>query len=683
MSNSFNLLLDIPEFIHLLDPYLDQGDVSSLARTCRKMYRYWTPSVYRSLEVVYGHNFKLFCSTPALLALARNIHYTRKVKFGVDELRYYYNCVLDFEEVHSRTIDTPRSRPSWLPPSDIRTYEVVALPPMSCLSRLHLNLGPSRKRLYSVSSIENPRTRLAQICWLVSLNPGLVELYLDGIPLQNSRDGRRFGEVIAGLNRLKKLRVMVHCKNEDDDWVELWSYIFFSCPPAVQQLSMRFEDIQNYSSIYQSSLGAGNDNEDEEEDEEELMVTGADPYVRRQGPLSSLEDLCFQPMDGFYWNSLDDVSLMFTHCPNIKKLNTYLPADDETIETMGEFLAKTCPRIENLAYGSFECERHDAEAYIVLVSLPAQQVTKVEFKGCPIEIIDPAFDTAIQHHSTTLREICIQTCSIPSSFSASTILKECRNLEVLFVQYDHNDGFYTTLDDTLKSPWGCIKLKKLTIAISDCELPMEPGVPPYYARQAPITLSETETRHFSRLEDLYKRIGTLTSMEDQDLTMATTRDDDDWRQEILRDPTSFPAFLSNGDTFTGRPGFLHHLSGLKNLKSLQGSVTAETEECAVTMGWPEVVWMDQAWPSLHFADFFSKEKNVTAPFAWLQNRRQNGRVGLRKLDTYIKMMDEGIKVMGQFIAKSCPRIEPMKYGSSDGGKYDAEACRIITALPVQ
>lgn len=164
MSNSFNLLLDIPEFIHLLDPYLDQGDVSSLARTCRKMHSYWTPSVYRSLEVVYGHNFKLFCSTPALLALARNIHYTRKVKFGVDELRYYYNCVLDFEEAHSRIIDTPRSRPSWLPPSDIRTCEVVALPPMSCLSRLHLNLGLSRKRLYSVSSIENPRTRLAQIC---------------------------------------------------------------------------------------------------------------------------------------------------------------------------------------------------------------------------------------------------------------------------------------------------------------------------------------------------------------------------------------------------------------------------------------------------------------------------------------------------------------------------------------
>lgn len=544
----------------------------------------------------------------------------------IDELRYYYNCVLEFEEVYSRTIDAPRSRPSWLPPPDIRICQVVALPPMTSLSRLHLHLGLSQKRPYTMSIIDDPRIRLPQLCWLVSLNPGLIDLGLFGFPLMDSRDGRRFGGAIAGLSKLKKLSVVIHC--DEDDLEELWSYVFFSCPPAIQQLELKLESIEN-NLIYESPPGAGNDSEGEddgEEEEEEEVAAEAVPYVRRQGPLPNLEDLSFLPNHSSYRDSLTDIRSMFTHCPNIKTLSAWIQAGDATIETMGEFIASSCPKIENLIYGSYEGERHDAEAYRIMASLPAQQVTKVEFHGCPLKIIDPAFDAGIQQHSTTLREIRILDDNTPARFSASTILKECRNLEVLFVQYSHDSGNHITLDDALKSPWGCTKLQELAIAISGCELPNEPGVLPYYARQAPITLSETEAHHFSRLEELYRRIGTLTRIEHLDLTMATTHHD---YNELSQNPTAFPALLSTGDTFTGRPGFLHHLSGLRKLNRLQGSVAAETDETKVTMGWPEVVWMDQAWPSLQNAAFFSTKKKVTAPFTWLQNRRQNGRVGLR------------------------------------------------------
>lgn len=87
--------------------------------------------------------------------------------------------------------------------------------------------------------------------------------------------------------------------------------------------------------------------------------------------------------------------------------------------------------------------------------------------------------------------------------------------------------------------------------------------------------------------------------------------------------------LSIRDTSTNRPGFLHHLSGLKQLRELRGSVSAETTETVVTMGWAEVNWMNQNWPELRQADFFEDIFKVRKQFQWLQDKRTSeGRVRL-------------------------------------------------------
>lgn len=170
------------------------------------------------------------------------------------------------------------------------------------------------------------------------------------------------------------------------------------------------------------------------------------------------------------------------------------------------------------------------------------------------------------------------------------------------------------LDNALESPWGCTKLTTLCLAISECELPAKPGFPPYYARQAPITPSQAETHRSSRLEDLYRRIGTLTRLEHLDLTMIAVDDDGEVDMKQLRNSTSFPAMLSAGDTSTDRPGFLHHFAGQKRLKRLRGSVSMETEETSVTVEWIEATWMYQNWPLLSHAMFFVKKEDVTEPF---------------------------------------------------------------------
>ncbi|KAG0286032.1 hypothetical protein BGZ96_009819 [Linnemannia gamsii] len=167
---------DIPECIGLLVPYLNQKDVSSFARTSREKHRVWTPSLYRTLIVIYNHPFKLFRSISALHALVRNIQHVRNLTIEIDELGYYYNCVLDFEEMHSRFMSTHSARPAWLPPPDIRTCLIVALPPMTCLSRLNLSLRISGNYPYTMPTVNDPRTTLGQPCWFISLNPGLIDL---------------------------------------------------------------------------------------------------------------------------------------------------------------------------------------------------------------------------------------------------------------------------------------------------------------------------------------------------------------------------------------------------------------------------------------------------------------------------------------------------------------------------
>ncbi|KAG0286033.1 hypothetical protein BGZ96_009820, partial [Linnemannia gamsii] len=78
-------------------------------------------------------------------------------------------------------------------------------------------------------------------------------------------------------------------------------------------------------------------------DEGELMTAS---YIRRQRPLSDLECLCFRGMNRYKWDLLTDLQMMFTHCPGFKKLKTNVPSGLEEVKAMGQFIAKTCPKIE-------------------------------------------------------------------------------------------------------------------------------------------------------------------------------------------------------------------------------------------------------------------------------------------------------------------------------------------------
>jgi hypothetical protein len=418
-----------------------------------------------------------------------------------------------------------------------------------------------------------------------------------------------FARALAGLSKLKRLVALIQCRS--DGWVGLWMHIFFRLPLSVKVLFFSFEACENFER-YQDAL---NDTLDGWKGEK------VEAIVERQGPLIYLESLSFHGLVGYQWNTPSDIRDIFAHCPNIKELNTDIYVPDDAIEAVGNVIAQESPKIASLIYGMREVG-DERVPFRIMSSLPAQQVTWLEFTLASHDLEIPAMNLAIHQHSTTLRALHIIGKHDIFWFSASIILKECVNLVTFEAPCKNTEGVFTTLGDVLDQPWGCTKLKNLALAIGGCEIPAEEDVTPYYTRPAPITLTGAETEHLSRLEDLYRRIGTLTALVKLDLRMVQLQSNgevDYWTMENHR--LSFPAMLNLPNPRTGMPGFLHHLAGLENLRWIKGSVWADTAETGRTIDWMEVAWMDRHWPAFKYAEFYTLDSQMSEPFEWLQDRR--------------------------------------------------------------
>ncbi|KAK3831704.1 MAG: hypothetical protein JOS17DRAFT_126665 [Linnemannia elongata] len=581
MSDACKRFFNLPELLELLTVCLELKDVASLILTNRQMHRLCTPSLYNELRCVEGQavgsrDFRIFETLTALHALARNIKHVRILDIGIVELAYYYNCVLAFErELQSQTTTDPlrlsgpvRLPPFFLPSADTHSCQVVPLPPMTRLLQLDITIGPARETSYTLPSVMDFRARLAQTCWLIYQNPGLVSLTLSGIPFLGSH-ARSLAETLARLSRLETLVLDIRCRIHY--WLEICRQLFFCLPSSIRKVTMDFKENGRNWQFEHVSTGRVSNYVWYREDK----AAAAAVMERRQEPLVHLEELSFRGKRGYWWVTTDDLAAMLAHCPNLKKLNAHFQIFDRAmdVEDVARLIAKACPRIEVLVYGPDKEQNQMLLPLRIMGVLPAQQVVIFELRVGPSYINEPLMNMAIQRHSTTLRELRFQKNNdFISDISVSSILNECCNLEVLHMPCTRTGGFYVTLDDTLHHPWSCAKLTHLALGISGCEVPEEPGVEPYHHRPTPIILTTDETRHLSRLEDLYRRIGSLTALEELDLVMVPLDEDGEVDYAALEhDRMSFPAMLTLPDPQTGMPGYLDLFSEIK-LEVLQRSI---------------------------------------------------------------------------------------------------------------
>ncbi|KAF9137043.1 hypothetical protein BGX30_010610, partial [Mortierella sp. GBA39] len=555
MSTPCEQFFDIRELVDLLSPHLSQKDVSHLSRTSKRTHHTSLPSLFRYLEARGNNKIKIFSSVPGLHALARNIGHVRILELETDELVFYYHCVLAFEELNPGTMQGTLPRPSWLPLPDIHACKLVALPPVTCLSELTIQLGLFKGCSYTLAGARDPHATFAQLCWLVSINPGLSLLDLESVPVKDLGGGQRLGRVIAGLSKIRQLRLGIICS--DDDYLELESLLLFSCRPSIQELAMtvclngKDDADPHHSSNCQ------------EEGEDAIAVP------RTKEPLVHLEVLKAHYLRD--WHSLTAIHTVFAHCPNIRKLEVTI-AGDQSADMIGLMIAVVCRKIESLTYGDVYATVHDPVPFKILDSLPARQVTEFLYGGLLSNVNVPEVNLSLQRHSTTLRRIVVQGDGIHGRISLSSIFSECQNLEILHIKFDSNAGHYITLSDAVDTPWRCTKLSELVLSISGCDLPaLRQGILAYYLRPSPVALTPAEMQHFARLETLYKQIGKLTSLQTLGLQMVMLGQHEQVDRELQKDPRSFPALMSIGDPFGGRPGYLHHLCGLKRLERLEGS----------------------------------------------------------------------------------------------------------------
>ncbi|KAF9134104.1 hypothetical protein BG015_003460 [Linnemannia schmuckeri] len=168
------------------------------------------------------------------------------------------------------------------------------------------------------------------------------------------------------------------------------------------------------------------------------------------------------------------------------------------------------------------------------------------------------------------------------------------------------------------------------VGLNGCKPPVDhdnSNCQPYYSRPAPIVLSEAGVQHFVRLERLYMQVGRLTQLRYLQLLMVKLDEDGQLEEGSMDAPMAFPALMTVGNVYQGRPGFLNHLAGLKNLEKPAGSVNMNVEETKATSEWREAVWMYDHWPSLQTAYIFNSRGSVTAHFEWLKNKHiQDGKM---------------------------------------------------------
>ncbi|KAK3846475.1 MAG: hypothetical protein J3R72DRAFT_433888 [Linnemannia gamsii] len=616
MESALKRFLESPELVTLLSNQLSARNIARLMLANKDMCARWTSSLYRRLDLTYGGNNnkpQLLTSIDAVLALGRNIHHVRGLKLGAVELAYLYNNVLELRFILGDSSTLPR----WLVAPDPRTLQLIPLLPMVNLTRLHLYLDHkkgSQPCPYLLPSCHNPRATIIQASWFIRLNPHLSSLRLAGLVIMDQQDVRLLTWTIHELAGLKTLEVELLAKKEE--WFGIGSTLFFSCPSTVRKLTIgigekpyppRADDaIPDTSLTYILSNNAG---------DESWSTT-----PRRQEHLAQLVDLTLWDMDSAA-SELDIITVLW-HCRDVEKLQLPRMTGRDRIDAVATFIAEHFSKLRRLYFVSAGSKSNDVLPYMIMGAMRGQLLEELSCHGSRHALELPLAATLFQRHSDTLRQLMFEGCGSVDSKSIMIILNECKALEDLSVQGSNTSCLRLT--DAVSMDWASAKVIRLSLTIGFTDLQtLYQEQEPYYRRRQPLTLFAEETQQFELLERFYRQIGMLVQLQVLDLRVKHFHA----HGHPINKPysaASFPALLSVGDIRTDRPGYLRLLAGLTKLKELRGSVSANTDETKATMGWKEVVFMDEFFSNLRVTEFFSEGAPLRPPFQWLQEQRRDG-----------------------------------------------------------
>ncbi|KAK3837710.1 MAG: hypothetical protein JOS17DRAFT_837385 [Linnemannia elongata] len=616
----------IQDLVDTLAPLLHVQGISRLMQTSRHMQAQWQPSLYRTINMTYySRGKRLLRSADSKLALVRNVRHVRFLKLGLAEMVYLFNSMVAFINIASPDAGS-EILPAWLPLPDRATFHVVPLPCLTQLKQLEVYFDRSKDNTmcpYRMSSINNSRANLAQVCWITSRSPNLVDLNLKLLAIKDDRGLRLLMTTLTGLSRLRMFRL--HLVAKASQWRHWGSAIFFSCPAAIQKIQIDMQDIATDLHL----ATADSLHERDHADQNHGFNGGIDgddnkvekPTLRTER-FSNLKELALWEMDKS--TTAQDIVALFTHCPSIETLTLSNIRGNYDTELVAQTVGELCPHLRQISCRRWRGEGQTKQLPLRIMSaIPEHGLREVNCHSTSFILNDAVARKSFARHSITLETVIFDACVGVDSRSLAVILAECPNLVVLQVTWsDHYRGPALHLEDAITVPWGSNKFRRLSLTIGIPVIhPTDGSEKPYYLRKGPVILTEAETERFAHLEKFYKQIGSLHELEHLDLRVDMVNALGESFNDTTYEHLSFPGLLSLGNTRTGRVGYLDLLGGLTKLKELRGSVYARTVETEKTMSLREIVWVDQFWPQLEVAEFFSENEPVSEPFRWLQDQR--------------------------------------------------------------
>ncbi|KAG0304780.1 hypothetical protein BGZ97_001345 [Linnemannia gamsii] len=584
------------ELVALMAAYLGQRALSRLMRTCPHMNVLWAPFLYRRMFISYNAGKRsLFGSPHSTLAFAKNSQYVRELDIDLLGLVYYLNGVTVFNNFRAISTGSSLSEPRWRCLPDPRTCLVLPIPPTTLLTKLTictLREATDRACPYYLHSISNPRATMSQVCWLIQLNPCLRELILTGLIFKDCWDIQLFTNAVYGLIQLRELVLVAEFW--EGTALQLGRTIFFACPLSlkvfdVALMEKNFSQDRMLMGDYLTAEPGAFHSWEREEDEGDLPTTPV-----RQEPLTELRRLCLQQFGDLI--CADDFLSITRHCPNIRVLEMPVLCEVKNVGKLAKDIVKTCRKLVWMAHRVDSTATASSELLLrIMEALPPQLISLVFFGGKAFKVQEPDTAELFRRHSTTLTSLFLGGCRNVDGRVIQVILTECEALKGLNIPWQgQGQELSISLQEVIEYSWVCTGLRDLVLTIGVLVGPLSQtnGAHPYYIRSPPTALSMEEKDQFESLEEFYKEIGALEQLETLKLSV------------FFFDPTgmrplsweyrknAFPGMLSMGNIRTGRPGYLHHLTGWKKLKTRSGSVSADVAEIKKTMGWAEAVWMD-------------------------------------------------------------------------------------------
>ncbi|KAF9156502.1 hypothetical protein BG015_004714 [Linnemannia schmuckeri] len=447
MKPATTRFFDVPELVAHLTKYLDHPGITKLMRTSRRMHDLCIPAQYRQIQ---PGRFFYDRTTDSIQSLAKNVHRVREMLIWRHGIVYYTNCVIAFldllatQHAITTTVNSQPalSRPAWLAPPDFHICKVVPIPPMTMLTKLNFFFGQQgefEECPYYLPSYRDPKAIITQLCWLVSSNPHLLDLKLQGFIIKDDRDVRLLTRAISGLQRLQSLYVFFY---QWEDWAGPWTSnvgidLFFACPPTLRTWTVMTselyeDDIDVFTDEY-IQLPPGTLQSWERSDEESELTAAT---RRRQEPLLNLKTLTLGALGEE--TTEKDLRLVFQHCPNITTLDMPpLPFRTSDIRRLAQDIAQYCTKLSDLTFHSFGDGAGVAGELLTLIleALSPQQVTRFNCDHLPLFSVQ-GLGSGIKagfifrRHSSTLHTISLSGCQNIDSRAIQSILVGCALTEL-------------------------------------------------------------------------------------------------------------------------------------------------------------------------------------------------------------------------------------------------------------